>query len=577
MLLELELWDLGRDGREPLTPGEAVGGGRVVVEPTASGVLVGLGGQDFCSELSVWARRSSRSIPGTAELRRWNPNPPGSWIHICSSQRSVTATCDPVGAFPLFHWRSGNRLLLSDNLPEIAPSSPRWDPAGLIEYLRFGYSIGTRTILSDVKRVQPAERITWQSGHAAHRSEVIPADGVSAWVGHPTEVLLQEFADALVEVVRETAVDVLMMSGGWDSRVILAALLALQESPGTTLHFHGDLQSREAAIVKRIASDHDLALSTLAIQPEHLELESLRNYFQHFPSLSFPWWNGFRNMDIPAGTVAAGIFGELSGGHYGPPMARSGWRRLFENARWAFLPPRRLRPGREDHLAEAWTALRQEPYSPPWYFDPEQWHRHFEGVHEEVNSDIKGALVHLSDRGLNQPLDLIEGFITTHRGGQYVAAQLHSASNPGMFFAPLAHRHLLDLAVAIPFRRRAFNRLTQEVIKLLQPSLLNYPMAATLVKAQRPIPLLEASRVARKAIGHLGIVPRSRKRFSWVNFQGFPLEEMLGNLPDHLGLGLWDRPRIRQSVSQTPGGREHPTIDMLMKILSADWTIVPRK
>ncbi len=580
MRVELPCGPKLRPDAPVLITGRPHGGGQISLDETPAETMIGIGGALFSREF--YGFYAERRFSNGAGIENFEPQAPGSVIVVDRTRQRISISTDLAGCFPLYVGTLDDRLVIADRLSELNGDGVEPDWLGAIQYLRKAFTVGTRTLFQGVRRIRPGERC-----------EVVLAgpslscsDSGNLWASPiddiPPRERLGAFCAALRQACDQPEPVRLMMSGGWDSRLLLAACLSVGRARDIRLYFHGDTGSREASVVRRIATDLRLPVDFVEIGPEMFSPDQLASDFAHFESVSFPHWHHVRSLDrdFPRHTMA-GIFGEVVGGHYGPPMVQHGWRKLADSLAWVLTPGlmKRGATHREGLQAEAALSLfRQAPYSLPWYMNRDAWYAHFDGSHEAVEADITAEMRRYESRGLRYPHEFIEAFITEHRGAQMIAAQLHSASGEGRFNAPFAHRAPLEIAAATPFGDKALNRLSQAAIRALYPRLLDYPTAATLLKASRPVALLEGSRVLRKsgeALRRASPFQRNPRagdpiRLSWVRFGQIAASSQAHEVIDSLTLPLWDRVRMHDSLTATTPAMSHAMIDMLMKIKTLD-------
>lgn len=557
--------------------GRAKGGGIDYIDDSEHQLVIGIGTAGYRIEIErLMARSPSAPI---ADIVGWDTEAPGSLIAIDKRQFAVHVRIDLLGCFPIFVRRFTDEIRLSDQVSELSSGSEDVNPAGVTEYLRFGFCVGNGTPFKNVRRIRPGEYARLLMEDGAEHFE----DRSTLWANRdaiPATRALEAFCDGLKNATRLNEPARLMMSGGWDSRLLLAASLASGGDTKPALYFHGDTESREAGLVRRIQASESLEAQFVEIVPRMFDPDLLAQHFAHFESVSFPFWHAARESGTErVATVMAGIFGEVVGGHYGPPMAVSGRRKLTESLAWLIAPALAGRQAREaDGLARACEIYRQRPYIAAWYMHRDAWHDLFSSVHLDVETRIHASLDRYRSRGVVPAHALIEAFITEHRGSQFIAAQLHSAARPGAFLAPFANRSLIEIAAAIPFQGKAFNRFSQAAVGRLWPPLLQFPLAATLSNANRPIFVLEASRALRKlyeAARRSSPMTRlhrstSEPHLSWVNFSAVTKSGILHAAVDSLVLPYWDKPRLHDAVENVTADRAHPLTDMILKINTLD-------
>ena len=577
MRVELTSGPHRNPNERPRLTGRAQGGAKVRLRETASQTLIAIGCNAFVNEFESRFGAENQHF-GTAPSS-FTAEAPGTIIQIDRVEGKVTVRTDLVGCFPLYLRVLDDRLWVADRLSELKADNLQPDWTGAIQYLRKAFTVGSRTLFRGVRRIRPGERFEVSlASPTLNFSDESDLWAAPERVANP-QVRLEEFCEALRLSCDPGRPIRLMMSGGWDSRLLLAACLSAHAAD-VHLYFHGDTASREANLVRRIATDLRLPLELVEIQPEMFTPERLADDFGHFESVSFPYWHHVRSLEPESPRhVMAGIFGEVAGGHYGPPTVLHGWRKLLGSLAWLAAPALITRKtGGHNGMSAALGLYRQTPYPLPWYMDRDAWHAHFAASHAAVEADIGDAMQRYERRGLRYPHEFVEAFTTEHRGAQFIAAQLHSASTDGGFSAPFAHGAPLGIAASTPFGAKAFNRLSQAAIRVMHPQLLDYPMAATLSKASQPIAIQEGSRTLRK----VGESIRRRKpfrgrngkdmsaRLSWVRFGHIAATRVFHDVVDSLSLPIWDQGRMHDSLASTTPEQSHPMADMLMKIKTLD-------
>lgn len=129
-----------------------------------------------------------------------------------------------------------------------AGSGLSWDPAAILSILSFGYCIGDRTLLNEIKR-QP-----WLSQISANgrvSCEIPPAHGlVRQPYGMIAANLEHLLCDEAVQVCRERKEIYVLLSGGMDSRIVAAILAKLYRS--------GQLPVKPVAVTWGMADSRDV-------------------------------------------------------------------------------------------------------------------------------------------------------------------------------------------------------------------------------------------------------------------------------------------------------------------------------
>jgi hypothetical protein len=317
--------------------------------------------------------------------------------------------------------------------------------------------------------------------------------------------------------------------------------------------------------------------SAREIGPDVWDLDHLARTFGRTETLVFPHWSWAARANDDAACLASGVMGEVLGGHYGPTqVARGG------SKGWALLRSLR-REGAMPDVESVQRALRLGGIGRMWYLRPdaEGDDRERSALLEKMNDGIAEDLARLQARGVSSPDQLVEAFVTEHRGVQYITAQALTTRLHAGAALPFADAQLLVLASRIPPRLKVHNRVNRSLCLQLATHLQREPMAATLVPASWPLGLQEGSRLVRRAYeeAHRWVHRRTRgrvgpPRLGWVNFdflrQGSAVEHVIESLTSE----LWDRPGMHalyQRLRNDRTGRSmHPFFDQMGKILTVD-------
>ena len=142
--------------------------------------------------------------------------------------RELHLARDRFGEKPLFYWAADGKFAFASDLRALAALpgvGDELDPVGLEHYLALHYVGGERTILRDLKRVLPGERVTVRIDRPSpvRNRYFRPALGKAPRI--PDETLAKQIEDAVQSrLVADVPVGI-FLSGGLDSS-ILAALAA---------------------------------------------------------------------------------------------------------------------------------------------------------------------------------------------------------------------------------------------------------------------------------------------------------------------------------------------------------------
>lgn len=169
----------------------------------------------------------------------------------------LSVVTDRLGTIPVFHARTADGVVFSTDIGVVArhPAvETRFDPGYLHEYLTYRRTFGVKTPLVGIEELQPGavSTIDLDDGSLAVEEYWRPRY-------RPAELPFERFVDAFTrtyervvdEWCREDRQYGLLLSGGSDSRLNLAALTALG-ADATAFHM-ADWMSREARTAERAA------------------------------------------------------------------------------------------------------------------------------------------------------------------------------------------------------------------------------------------------------------------------------------------------------------------------------------
>lgn len=516
----------------------------------------------------------------------------GNIVVFDRSARKIYVAADRIGTFPLYYFLDSRGLLFSSLLKPMAASLDLIpDSVGIVEFLLCNYTLAGRTAFEGVRRLSPGEVLTVSlddfTSHTVQTSDYWAEIGAS----DIDDGIVDRTWDALINAIERgfspVGRNALMMSGGWDSRVLLAAMVEVLGRSNVVAYTHGDVRSREISLVRKLCASVGVECFENSIDNDVFSLNFLECLFDQTENVLDPAWYfaAARLKSEGVHTVTAGVFGEVLGGHYGPAFALGGWAKIASVASslWNDRPLADVK--KLAGTTEALALLDSEtvPTKRPWYIAKEYWNSHSE-LSSSIRRDLEHDMSILVARGVEGLDPLIEGFIAEHRGSQCINNQLLTCRTLMDVVLPYADHDLLGLASSIPLPRKIQNKLDRGLLAAKAPELLRFPFAATLVRADRPLLIQEASRFLRRAVqGGMwklysktrGIVPAPR--LDWINFEFMRDSNILPLIVSELQSDIWDRNALTRSVATVRSGNDwvplHPLCDQLLKALTVDLLI----
>jgi asparagine synthetase B (glutamine-hydrolysing) len=488
----------------------------------------------------------------------------GNAAVVDSASRTWELAADWTGSFPVYYAERDGCLLFSSRLRPLARAleAPP-DPAGIHEFLLGDYTFAGRTFFRGIQRVLPGQVLTFSPGsrHLTVRETSAAWAGLDPWRREDAAAASEAAWEALERAVRRRTEDAdmqaLMLSAGWDSRLLLAALLEGRGAETLLAYSHGDLRSRELKIVGAICRAIGLQWQAEPLAAPMYELEALRRCFERVEHVVFaPWYHaGVLLANAGARSVTSGVYGEVLGGHYGAAMLLRGARRVGSALGPLLGLPALTDPGGDAGRGEAIALLRRWVSGRPRFLADAFW-AGASGLDEAMDADIAADLARLERRGVTTAHQLIEAFVAEHRGTQYINAQALTCRASVDVTIPFADRELLTLASRMPIALKVQNAVTRRILHRHAPGLVRFPTSASLLPAGMPILAQEASRAWRRlaedTIWRLYHATRGRVgplRTGARNLEFLRSGERLRDLVGDLRCDLWDRQALDRSLA----------------------------
>ena len=496
------------------------------------------------SEGNAWAvfgermlssRRPDTKAPGVLRLDdhrlTLSPDARGVVAVFDSLARKLTLTCDPLNYFPVYYWHAPGTFLFGSHLKALSRVvDAKQDPTGIVQFLRENWCLNGRTVFTGIKRILPGQLIEFEvsSGRMAASETSRLWAGVAGDYRAPTD---DEIWNLLLDGVRvseqEGNVAGLMLSGGWDSRVMLAALAQVFTDRLVTLT-HGARGHSELDLARRLAG-------RLGVRHQQIEFgadsvghpHDLDALLDATDTLLFPWWRFAGPALAAAGANVAftGLLGEVLGGHY-TVVGRGRLNRAKEVFRRSVLRSTAQTLSPDAGLRRVLSSDYRQRSIP---FLNRDATASFEKIAQtEIAHDMEDVVDRYLRRGIGDAGRMVEAYNTEYR------ALDHFCQQPVTLFAhldvavPLGFRPLVEAILAVPVTRRIHNSLSRTLLRKFQPQLVELPLAASpFVPAGAPILVQEGGRVIRRVVDHVSrqLYLRSdgrvgtMRRYGWMDFE----------------------------------------------------------
>jgi len=202
-----------------------------------------------------------------------------SWIAYNHFRRCLYTQTDTVGTFPVYMHKQDNSVTLASSRAGLLEHSPSLmlNPSVMRELVAFGQALDDRSIFKNVVQLPGRSQLLIDTkGHIHRQTEDAPI------LGHwktKFEDGLEAFVEGIRTQVKLNPNVLVSLSGGLDSRLILAAVLAVGGKPtGLT---YGDPRSTDVRIAKQLAQSCGIPLFT----GKPLETEDCWKTFQRVAQL----------------------------------------------------------------------------------------------------------------------------------------------------------------------------------------------------------------------------------------------------------------------------------------------------
>lgn len=495
----------------------------------------------------------------------------GALVHLRGRDRSVSIHSDFLGTEIIYYAQEGRTLVISnriENINAVKPSAP--DYAGVFQFLAGAFTVGTRTTLEGIKQSRPSSTVVLdfetggarESFHKSWRKDSLGnAEAHRNYVRNRWKSLLAGLPGYVV-----------MLSAGWDSRLLLTGANI------SSTYTHGDLKSREVSLAFRLASEKSLSMVFNPLEAADYSVERLMDMNRRLGHAFFPHWYYAAEYCArrDAYPITAGLCVEHVSGHYGINSLGSGVTKLKSVAA-SMIAPRRIDALEDAEAIELLIPLLSyQAKSRPWYMG-DDWQDYFADAGGAFTRDVRMVLDDYVSQGTTGAQELCERFRLEHSGRQYFANQTKCALPFNGYYHPYADSRLSQAVVRIPYRERVNYKLSRSILQHTDPTLLEFPMAATLVKARRPILTQEGSRLARIALQRLHVmsVVRHGSRLGWNNFEFLLNRGVMHDYVESLRGGMWNRENMHRFVRayDDSGGNAYSLLDMFSKIVTIDHRI----
>ncbi len=257
-----------------------------------------------------------------------------------AKRRRLALVSDHLNSRPLFFFQAGREVVVASHITALTahPKCPKTlDRQTLHELVSYRRVVGRGTTYRGIERVGPASIVEFDGGPARARTYwQMRWRDPSFSRGEAAEVVAEGFRRAVGRRIARHPRSGIFLSGGLDSRIMLAAA-----DPPPVCFSMGDVETQQVQIAREAARLHGAPFHYLPVAPD-----SFRAHFDQAVRLTGAMYAAHSNHFLPIlDTVRRDCDLVLTGNHI-DTMFRGG-----------FLPPRKLRLGGAAHPLPWLAAL----------------------------------------------------------------------------------------------------------------------------------------------------------------------------------------------------------------------------
>lgn len=511
----------------------------------------------------------------TCEQIEWLPTKHTGTLISFDAQRGVlNIQSDFLGSEPLFYGVRHGVLWVSNRIENFLRYGDfERDWAGIYTFLNDAYTVGDRSLLKHVFLLRPLQQVTYTV--ATENLETTNFDYWQSDNEANVEAVLDAVDERLNHVLCSSPPTALMLSAGWDSRLLLSS----NPERVVNTYTHGHLASREIDIAFQLGAPLQKSMSFVPLEDTPFGRNQALEMLAQLGSALFPHWYYASSLHAEDAGVrlSAGLFVEHLSGHYGFNSLGNNRSRLFALFNTILRPSVYDKIDNEQAISQLTPLLSKGFINHPWC-----WKQDIDSaaLRAEFNRDVQCVLQNYAQHQTSGLHELSERYRLEHSHRQFFVLQTKVAENSMGYHHPYADSRLAELVLQLRFRHRINYTVSQNVVKRRAPQLLKIPMAATLVNADRPILIQELSRFARIAYEKANnkVAGRVVKGMGWNNFEFLFTTDTFHEYIDLLVDDMWDKAAMHAFVKRAAENYvdAYSVLEVLTKSLTLDFRLNPK-
>lgn len=469
-----------------------------------------------------------------------------------SGDGAVSVTTDRYGRVPIYVSRSGDDIWISTSLRWLAASlekAARLDEQSIGELLTFKFVLGDKSVVDGISRVPPAtiQSLDEKSNWIRERYWFPAPTADRRSLESELQTLTDLFANGVKRIVDGVEDVAITLSGGLDSRAILAAALDSDASVRTvTTGIAGGMDHRYAEMAAKTAGV-PLNLALLGAEYRAKFFDYTRRSLEIYEGMLLTpgtetLWMIESSADVPIQLVLHGALGELAKGATANHFEIGVSEIEACNSDVGQLLASRYEKGHRRMLAVLKPSVRAN----------------LEGEALQNVKDTANALTsEMAPLDVPFAMQILEHF---RNSGTY-SAKVWNQSYPTMF--PFADPDYVDHLLSVCAEDRIGSRFHYELLKRLHDGLYRCPESNSGVAPSAPELLRKLSVFKVRVMNKLGMKSAAGHTdfCAWINEMQPGIEDVL--LKDSVLCDLyWDGDQVRKYVDRSRHGDESAAQDL---------------
>jgi asparagine synthase (glutamine-hydrolysing) len=194
----------------------------------------------------------------------------------------ITIINDALARLPVYYYVDIEKFILSREVKFLCSlmGNVAFDNLGISEYLLFNYTLSERTLIENIKRLKPAAKITFDMQSGKFRVENIDFWNFQEKFSedHSVEEFSNELAKLFIRATNDRVQQlsgfktVVSLSGGWDSRAVLAATKLVASELFAVTYFDYDKKAKkDSEVAKELAQLFEAQWELITLEKRRFE------------------------------------------------------------------------------------------------------------------------------------------------------------------------------------------------------------------------------------------------------------------------------------------------------------------